>query len=94
MRIKVNDTHEFEIEEQNLFVKDKKLYNSDTKQFEGVEGDIVEFIHNEDGRKVLLRGTVDKYTNSGVVKIRGREETYKTDPTKMKMEHLSVVEEI
>lgn len=94
MRIKVNDTYEFEIEEQNLSVKDKKLYNTESKQFEGVEGDIVEFTLEEDGHKILMRGTVDRYTNSGNIKIMGREQMYKTEPVKMKIEHLSVVEEI
>lgn len=94
MQIKVNDKYEFEVTQEDLTVKDKKLYNTHTKIFEGIDGDIVEFIREENGHKVLIRGTVDGYTHFGTVKIQGCEEVYKTDPYAIKIEHMSVVEEI
>ena len=94
MQIKVNDKYKFKVTQEDLTVKDKKLYNTHTKIFEGIDGDIVEFIYEEDGRKVLICGSVDGYTHFGTVKIHGREEVYKTDPYTVKIEHLSIAEEI
>jgi hypothetical protein len=72
MIIKVNTDIEINIAETYLIVKDKKLYNTITKKYEGVEGDIVSFDYiKENGKKGGYKGYVDGYTNGEKVKIRG-----------------------
>jgi hypothetical protein len=71
MYIKVNGDRVFEVTEENLVIKDDKLYNTQTKRYEGVDGDIVEFIRKDGSNNVRCRGTVDGYTCGSRVKIRG-----------------------
>jgi len=87
MEIEINNDFTINVTEDFLTVKDKKLYNKNTKQFEGVDGDIVYFTRNE---KVLCGGTVDGYTCGGKIKIRGRKETFE-NVTEIHFERVSVI---
>jgi hypothetical protein len=65
------------IEEENIVVKDKKLYNTKTKQFEGVDGDRVYFTtFLSGGTKCITSGNVEGYTNEKRIKLRGALKTY------------------
>ena len=91
MIIKVNTDIEINITETYLIVKDKKLYNTVTKKYEGVEGDIVSFNYiKEDGRKSGYKGYVDGYTNGEKVKIRGIDQVF-TQIGDKSVEHISNV---
>ena len=90
MRIEINNDKYLEVNEENLIVKDKRLYNKDTKQFEGVNADIVSFELNENGKDVTWRGTVDGYTNGSTIKLRGIDKPFK-NAKNVKVEHISVV---
>lgn len=72
MKILVSNGFEIEVAEKHLIVKDNKLYNTETKKYEGVEGDIVTFVTQlPSGHKVQTRGVVDGYTDGDTVKLRG-----------------------
>lgn len=91
MIIEVNKDYKIEIKEDYLVVKDKKLYNTKTKEFEGVEGDIIEFKFSTGGGKELgYRGYVDGYTSDKFVKIRGVDKVH-TNIVSKKVEHISSV---
>lgn len=91
MIIKVNTDIEINITETYLIVKDKKLYNTITKKYEGVEGDIVNFGYiKEDGKKGGYKGYVDGYTNGEKVKIRGINQVF-TQIGDKSVEHISSV---
>ena len=91
MVIKVNTDIEINITETYLIVKDKKLYNTITKKYEGVEGDIVSFDYiKEDGKKGGYKGYVDGYTNGEKVKIRGINQVF-TQIGDKSVEHISSV---
>ena len=91
MVIKVNTDIEINITETYLIVKDKKLYNTITKKYEGVEGDIVSFDYiKEDGKKSGYKGYVDGYTNGENVKIRGINQIF-TQIGNKSVEHISNV---
>ena len=91
MIIEVNKEYKIEVKEDYFIVKDKKLYNTRTKEFEGVEGDIVEFSFTaENGKPSGYRGYVDGYTTDKYVKIRGIEKVH-TNILSKKIEHISIV---
>ena len=72
MKILVSNGFEIEINEEHLVVKDNKLYNTETNNYEGVEGDCVTFTtFLPSGHSVQTRGVVNGYTDGDVVKIRG-----------------------
>jgi len=91
MIIKVNTDIEINITETYLIVKDKKLYNTITKKYEGVEGDIVSFDYiKKDGKKSGYKGYVDGYTNGEKVKIRGINQVF-TQIGNKSVEHISSI---
>lgn len=93
MTIKTNIGKEIEIAESYMTVKDKKLYNSNTKSYEGIDGDRISFETSENGNKMVVTGTVDGYTHDGLIKIRGISEPFKIGE-KFIVEHLAKIVEI
>lgn len=91
MFIKINNEYILEITDNNLIVQDKKLYNKDTKQYEGVSGDIVSFDLVENGKICSFRAPIDTYTCGKRIPTYGRSEPYYAD--KKTITHLSVVTE-
>jgi hypothetical protein len=88
MIVKTSINREIEITESYMVVKDNKLYNNNTKTYEGVDGDRVSFETTlESGSKMVTTGTVDGYTHDGVIKIKGVNEPYKIDGN-FTVEHL------
>ncbi len=67
-----------DINDKKFIVKDKKLYNTETERFEGVDGDYVYFttFMKTSGSKVITSGSVDGYTNGNRVKLKGVSKTY------------------
>ena len=91
MVIEVNGGRKINVSEEHLIVKDKKLYNTKTKKFEGVDGDIIEFVQGENGKKMSVRGTVDGYTCGTRIKLKGVPEYEGGEITEVKVEHLATV---
>jgi len=91
MKIEINNSKVIEVEEKHLIVKNGRLYNSTTKQYEGIEGDRVTFFTITDlGSKCYTSGTVDGYTCDNRVKLRGVEKPYTIGEGCLKtVEHLS-----
>ena len=77
----------------NFVIKNGRLFNANTKSYEGVYGDYVSFTETlPSGGKVAVRGTVDGYTNGSTVKLMGVEQPYE-NVTDVKVEHLYSVME-
>jgi len=77
MKIEINNSKVLDIKEECLIIKNNKLYNNVTKQYEGVDGDIVTFyVATSNGGQCWTRGTVDGYTCGRMVKLRGVEKPY------------------
>jgi hypothetical protein len=91
MVIEINGERKFGVSEDFLIVKDKRLYNVKTKKFEGVDGDIVEFVKDENGKKMSIRGTVDGYTCGNHIKIRGVSDYESGQINDIRIEHISTV---
>ena len=92
MKLKINggDTV-IDVVENHLEVKDKRLYNTVTKKYEGIDGDLATFIiKHENGKMYEHRGTVDGYTCSGHIKFRGDDKVYDGVPN-IRIDHVSVV---
>lgn len=90
MIVEINGDKTIEIDDDNLIVKGKTLYNTKTKLREGIDGDVVSFIRTENDRKIQCRGTVDGYTYGKRIKIRGVDEPYQ-DIHDIHFEHVSVI---
>lgn len=93
MRIIVNNDKRYIFEvPQELVIKDNRLYNTKTKSYEGVEGDIVHMtVDYGDGKEVMLSGTVSAFTNDKDVTIRPNRVI--ENPKTKKFEHVSTVKE-
>lgn len=77
MKIEINNSKVLDIKEEHLIIKNNKLYNNVTKQYEGVDGDRVTFyVKAASGAKCWTTGTIDGYTCDRIVKIRGVEQPY------------------
>ena len=87
MRITINNEYELDIHEKYLMDKDKKLYNTATKSFEGIEGDVITFLV---GNKEIS-GTVEEYTRNKYIKLRGVEKPYENYSEIISIEHVSVI---
>lgn len=88
MKIKVNGYKILDINKP-LTVKDGRLYNTETKCFEGVDGDSVTFTITRDSNEIIVMGTVHGYTCGDTITIRPNE-TYH-DVKGLKIEHISSV---
>lgn len=88
MKIKVSE-HIIEINEKELIVKNGKLYNTKTKEYEGVEADLITISYEKDGKVYGLKGSVGGYTCGSHVVIRPN---YEFDNVKeKKIEHIMPV---
>ena len=83
MVIETSNSVKLDIKEDYLVVKDKKLYNTKTKKYEGLDGDIVSFMNGN----MLTKGTVDGYTCGNKVKLRGVDKPFE-EVSDVKVEHL------
>ena len=94
MVVKINGDYEVRIKEEELVVKDKKLYNLKTKKYEAADGDIVEFITEKDGVRRWHRGYVDGYTYGDRIPFRGVDGSEYHNITYKKIEHISTVSDL
>jgi hypothetical protein len=77
MRIEINNSKTLTILEQNLIVKNNKLFNTLTNKYEAIDGDKVLFcILNEKGDRTWLSGIVEGYTCNRRIKLKGVHELY------------------
>lgn len=91
MRIEINNDKRIKVDSPNLIVKDKMLYNTDTKSFEGVDGDIISFVYvNENGGKVRFKGSVEGYTNGNDIRIRGINKVF-GEVSEKEVSHISFI---
>ena len=91
MIVKINGDYEVRIKEEDIVVKDKKLYNLTTKKYEAADGDIVEFITEKNGVRTWHRGYVDGYTYGDKIPFRGVDRSEYHNITYKKIEHISTV---
>lgn len=84
----INGEEEIVIPEPYLIIEKQRLYNTKTKQYEGIDGDIVSFTH----KNTNLSGMVEGYTHGAYVKIRGVEKPF-IDAEKKEITHISTIEE-
>ena len=89
MVVLINGEHKVTIAAPYLVIENKRLYNLKTKEFEGLDGDVVTFETN----KRTFSGTVDGYTRDSFVKVRGIEEPFNISGKK-EITHISTAEEI
>ena len=93
MEIKVNGRW-ITVNEPYLHVRDNRLYNTKTKEEEGVDGDIVEFKEKrEDGRTWIVKGDVDGYTNGKEIRLKFHDDVYKEPKTKI-VEHIYMITDV
>ena len=90
MKIKVNGDKILNVTEKSLTVKDGRLYNTLTKNYEGVDGDAVTFDISINGNGRVIMGTVQGYTCGEHIIIRPCQEY--NDIKERKIEHISSVE--
>lgn len=90
MKIKVNGDKILNVTDKSLTVKDGRLYNTETRNYEGVDGDAVTFNISINGNDLVIMGTVHGYTCGGHIIIRPNEEFH--DIKERKIEHISSVE--
>ena len=93
MKIIINNETKIDVP-NHLIVKDDKLYNTKTKSYEAVDGDIVTLKKKEGDKYTnIVRGYVDGYTDGNIVKIRGRAFQY-TNVDAKEIDHISKVKEV
>ena len=80
-----------DIPEGHLIIKDNRLFNTKTGEFEAVDGDIIEFITKTNDIKLWHRGFVDGYTNGNNIRLRGVATTEYSNIIHKDIEHISVV---
>ena len=77
MRIEINNSKTLTILEQNLIVKNHRLYNTVTNEYEALDGDKIQFcVISANGSKVWIGGTVEGYTCNRRIKLKGVNELY------------------
>ena len=93
MVIEINENLILTVFEKCLIVKDGKLFNTNTNEFEAIEGDKVRFCFVSDfGIDCWICGTVDGYTCNRRIKLKGVRELYATKQgSKKTIEHLSKI---
>lgn len=90
MVIEINRDKKVEVNEDFLIVKNKRLYNTKTKSFEGIDGDIISFEYEKDGHGVLFSGVVNGYTCDNTIYVRGVEKPFEKIKNK-KIDHVSSI---
>lgn len=93
MLIRLDNGKSINVVEKCLTVINGKLYNTDTQQYEGLDGDKVEFYFtNQHGHQCWVRGTVDGYTCNRRIKLQDVNELYATSLNSKKIiNHISKV---
>ena len=88
MKIKVN-SNIYNVSEKELTVKNNRLYNTKTKEYEGVEGDLIYLKYEKDGKIHHIGGSVGGYTCGNHAVIRPNLEY--NEVKEKKIEHLMPV---
>jgi len=93
MLIRLDNGKSINVVEKCLTVINGKLYNTDTQQYEGLDGDKVEFYFtNQHGHQCWVRGTVDGYTCNRRIKLQDVNELYATSLNSKKIiNHISKI---
>lgn len=93
MKIEINNSNILDIAEEHLVIKNNRLYNNATKQYEGIEGDRVTFYtRTASGAKCFTSGTVDGYTCGRKVKLLGVSKAYEIAEDCIKIiDHISKI---
>ena len=72
MKIMINNNKLLDVTEKCLVVKNNKLFNVSTNEYEAIDGDSVEFITQDNrGEQFVLRGTVKGYTCNRRIELKG-----------------------
>jgi len=77
MQIEINNSKTINVVEQTLIVKNNKLFNVITNTYEAIDGDKIEFCtFDSKGNRFWMSGTVDGYTCSRRIKLKGVSDLY------------------
>ena len=95
MKIVINNSKTINVIEQCLVVKNNKLFNTMTNQYEGIDGDSIEFITTDSsGEQCVIRGIVKGYTCNRRIELRGVHAVYATaNGTGKNITHISSITE-
>lgn len=93
MKIEINNSIVFDVYEKCLIVKNGKLYNTNTNEYEAIEGDKITFCSSTNtNSETWIHGTVENYTCNRRVKLKGICELYAIKlGTKKIIQHLSSI---
>ena len=95
MEIVINNSKLFRIAEKCLVVKNNKLFNVATNEYEAIDGDSIEFITlDRRGEQCVIKGIVKGYTCNRRVELKGSNCLYATvNGTGKNITHMSVITE-
>ena len=93
MKIEINNSKTIEIVEPFLTVVSGKLFNTDTKRYEAIDGDKVYFyVLDKFGNKCWIRGKVEGYTCNRRIKLQDVNDLYAmAEGSEKCIEHLSSI---
>ena len=95
MKIVINNSKTVYIIEACLVVKNKKLFNIMTNEYEAIDGDSIEFITlDKNGEQTVMSGTVKNYTCNRRIELKDANCLYATvNGTSKNITHLSTITE-
>lgn len=95
MKIVINNSKTINIIDQCLVVKNNKLFNIMTNQYEGIDGDLIEFITlDSKGEQTVVTGVVKGYTCNRRIELKGVNCLYATvNGTGKNITHVSSITE-
>ena len=77
MRVEINNSKVLNIVEQCLIIKNNKLFNASTEEYEAIDGDRIVFsIIDSKGERHWVEGIVDGYTCHRRIKLKGHTDLY------------------
>ena len=80
MQIEINHDKTITILEPNLVIRNGKLFNTDTNEYEAINGDKVEFSTTDcKGNHFWISGIVQGYTCNRRIQLKGSAELYACD---------------
>ena len=93
MIIEINNCLVLNVFEKCLIIKNGRLFNTNTNEYEAIEGDKITFCASTTSNSdCWVSGTVDGYTCNRRIKLRGVRELYASKMgTKKTIEHLSKI---
>ena len=95
MKIVINNSKTIDIVEECLVVKNNKLFNIMTNEYEGIDGDSIEFVTlDNNGEQSVVKGIVKNYTCNRRIELKDANCLYSTvSGTGKSITHISSITE-